>query len=148
EMKKRGVNIRVLSNSWGGGDYSRALHDAIKEANNAGILFVAAAGNSSLDTDQHPHYPSAYDVDNVIAVAALNNQNQLAGFSNYGAKTVDVGAPGVDVYSTIPDGEYEYYSGTSMATPHVAGVAALVLSREPGLSPKELAARLIETATP
>jgi subtilisin family serine protease len=150
EMKKRGVNIRVLSNSWGGGDYSRALDDAIKAANKAGILFVAAAGNSSLDTDRYPHYPSAYDVENVVAVAAINNQDQLASFSNYGEKTVDVAAPGVDVYSTVPEnmGEYEFFSGTSMATPHVAGVAALVLSIEPNLSPKELAQRLIETSTP
>jgi subtilisin family serine protease len=150
EMKKRGVNIRVLSNSWGGGDYSRALHDAIKAANDAGIIFVAAAGNSSLDTDKYPHYPSAYDVDNVVAVAAINNQDSLAGFSNYGAKTVDVAAPGVDVYSTVPKniGDYEFFSGTSMATPHVAGVAALILSRNPNMSPKDIAERLIKTATP
>lgn len=148
EMQKRGVNIRVLSNSWGGGDYSRALHDAIKEANDAGILFVAASGNSSTDTDRYPHFPSSYESDNVVAVAAMNNREELAGFSNYGAKTVDLAAPGVDVYSTVPGEDYAFYSGTSMATPHVSGVAALVLSREPKLTPKQLAERLIKTSKP
>lgn len=146
EMKKRGVNIRILSNSWGGGDYSRALHDAILEANKAGILFVAAAGNSSLDTDTHPHYPSAYDAENVLSVAALSNQDKLATFSNYGATTVDVAAPGVDVYSTVTGGGYEYFSGTSMATPHVSGVAALLLARDPSLKPKQIIERLIKTS--
>jgi subtilisin family serine protease len=148
EMKKRGVNIRVLSNSWGGGDYSRALHDAIKDLNEAGILFVAAAGNSAMDTDRYPHFPSSYEVDNVLAVAAINNQDKMANFSNYGAKTVDVGAPGVDVYSTVTGNGYEYFSGTSMATPHVAGVAALVLADNPDYTPKQLTERLIKTAQP
>jgi len=148
EMKRRGVNLRVLSNSWGGGDYSRALHDAIKECNKEGILFVAAAGNSATDTDRHPHFPSAYDVDNVLAVAAINNQDKMASFSNYGAKTVDIGAPGVDIYSTVTGNGYEYFSGTSMATPHVAGVAALLLSKHEKLTPKEIINRLIETAKP
>lgn len=147
EMKKRGVNIRVLSNSWGGGDYSRALHDAILEANKAGILFVAAAGNSSLNTDAHPHYPSAYDAENVLSVAALSNQDKLAVFSNYGAKTVDVAAPGVDIYSTVTGGGYEYFSGTSMATPHVSGLAALLLARDSNLKPKQIIDRLIKTST-
>lgn len=148
EMKKRGVNIRVLSNSWGGGDYSQALHDAIKELNKQGILFVAAAGNSATNTDKYPHYPSSYQADNVISVAAINNQDNLASFSNYGAKSVHVAAPGVDVYSTIPGNDYAYFSGTSMATPHVSGVAALMLAHDPNLTPKEIIHKMITTATP
>jgi subtilisin family serine protease len=148
DMKERGVNLRVLSNSWGGGDYSRALHDAIKALNQAGILFVAAAGNASTDTDRYPHYPSSYDVENVISVAAIDNQDQLARFSNYGATTVDVAAPGVDIYSTVTGNDYLYFSGTSMATPHVSGVAALVLAQHADLSAKQLAQILIDTAQP
>lgn len=148
KMKNRGVNIRVLSNSWGGGDYSRALHDAIKEANEAGILFVAAAGNSSMDTDRNPHYPSAYDAENVLSIAAMNNQDKLATFSNYGEKTVDLAAPGVDIYSTVTGNQYEFFSGTSMATPHAAGVAALIYAVDPNIKPKEVVDRLIKTATP
>ncbi|MCS6885534.1 MAG: S8 family peptidase [Acidobacteriota bacterium] len=148
EMKERGVNVRILSNSWGGSEYSRALHDAIIEANKAGILFVAAAGNARFDTDQHPHYPSSYDAENVLSVAALNNKDELATFSNYGAKSVDVAAPGVDIYSTVSGGGYEYFSGTSMATPHVSGTAALMLARHPSVSPKEAIDRLIEASHP
>jgi subtilisin family serine protease len=148
EMKKRGVNIRILSNSWGGGDYSKALHDAIKELNKQGILFVAAAGNSATDTDRYPHYPSSYQADNVLSVAAINNQDNIASFSNYGAKSVHVGAPGVDVYSTITGNDYAYFSGTSMATPHVSGVAALMLAHDPSLTPKEIINKIVTTATP
>lgn len=148
EMKARGVNIRVLSNSWGGGGYSRALEDAIKDANEAGILFVAAAGNDGVDTDDDPHYPSAYDVPNVVSVAALDSQDSLAWFSNYGAETVDLAAPGVDIYSTVLDGRFQHYSGTSMATPYVSGAAGLILAKYPKLTPAELKARLMDSAVP
>ena len=148
EMKKRGVNIRVLSNSWGGGDYSQALHDAIKALNKEGILFVAAAGNSATNTDTYPHYPSSYKSDNVLSVAAINNQDYLASFSNYGANSVHIGAPGVDVYSTVTGNDYAYFSGTSMATPHVSGVASLVLANNPTLTPKQIIETIVTTATP
>jgi subtilisin family serine protease len=147
EMKKRGVNIRILSNSWGGGDYSKALHEAIKALNKEGILFVAAAGNSAMDTDKYPHYPSSYEADNVLSVAAINNQDSMASFSNYGAKSVHIGAPGVDIYSTIPGNDYAFFSGTSMATPHVSGVASLILTNHSSLTPKELIDRVVSTAT-
>jgi subtilisin family serine protease len=143
--KRDGVNIRVISASWGSTSRSRALEDVIRKAGEADILFVAAAGNDGADADRRPHYPSGYKLPNVLAVAALDRKDELAGFSNYGAKGVHVAAPGKEILSTWLGGEYEEHSGTSMATPFVAGVAALVLSAEPGLSMKELRERLINT---
>ena len=124
-----GANVRVLSNSWGGGGFSQALLDQINKANANGMLFVAAAGNSGTNNDTTPFYPATYDAPNVVAVAATDNTDARASFSNYGATTVDLGAPGVDVLSTIIGNSYAYFSGTSMATPHVSGAAALVLSK-------------------
>lgn len=144
-MRKRGVNIRVLSNSWGGGAYARSLESAIERARNAGILFVAAAGNESNDNDSNPTYPAGYEVENVISVAAIDQNGNLASFSNYGAATVDVAAPGVAVYSTKPGNAYQNLSGTSMATPHVSGVAALVAAHEPALSVSDLVTRIRST---
>jgi len=147
-MKQRGVNIKVLSNSWGGGGYSQSLADAIQAAAGAGILFVAAAGNSSADNDVTPSYPASYDISNVVSVAAVDHNGNLATFSNYGATTVDLAAPGVNILSTTPNNSYSSFSGTSMATPHVSGVAALVASREPNLSVTDLKNRLINTTKP
>ena len=139
---------RILSNSWGGGGHSQALYDAIVCARDAGVIFLAAAGNSGLDTDSQPHYPSSYDVENIIAVSAIDRNGQLAGWSNYGKNTVDVGAPGVDIFSSVSesDSSYAYYSGTSMATPHVAGVVALMLANNTGLSATDAKAQLLSTS--
>jgi uncharacterized repeat protein (TIGR01451 family) len=130
-----GANVRVLSNSWGwNGDFSQALLDQINRANSSDMLFVASTGNGGEDrvgdnNDTAPFYPSSYTAPNVIAVAATDNNDALASFSNYGANSAHLGAPGVLIYSTIMGGLYDYWSGTSMASPHVSGAAALVLSR-------------------
>src|SRR2546427_557202 len=124
-----GANVRVLSNSWGGGAFSQALLDEINRANANDMLFVAAAGNSGTPNDLFPLYPASYNAPNVVAVAATDNTDSLAFFSNFGPNTVHLGAPGVDVLSTTIGGTYAYFSGTSMATPHVSGAALLVLSK-------------------
>ncbi len=127
----------LSSNSWGGGSFSIALEAAIQDAYTAGVLFVAAAGNSGGDNDIYPHYPSSYTIGNIVAVGATdhNDQRVNAGWaSNYGITSVDIGAPGLDIYSTVPSGGYGYKSGTSMATPHVSGVLALVKGQFPGIT--------------
>jgi subtilisin family serine protease len=143
-----GVNINLTNNSWGGGGYEQSLYDAIAAAGNAGQLFIAAAGNYSNNNDLYPFYPASYNLDNIISVAATDRYDQLAYFSNYGATTVDLGAPGVDVLSTIPGGGYATYSGTSMASPHVSGVAALLWSLDSGLSAQEVKDLILQTAEP
>lgn len=152
-----GNGAQVLSNSWGGGGFSQALLDAIRTADQAGVLFVAAAGNSGLNTDVTPNYPSNYDVPNVMSVAATDHNDLRASFSNYGLITVDLGAPGVSIYSTVPTvgnpccsspTGYLYLNGTSMATPHVSGAAALLLSRYPGISHYQVRDRLLFNTDP
>ncbi len=128
QAKIAGVNVRVLNNSWGGGGFSQALLDEINKAGANGILFVAAAGNSSANVDGAASYPCRYTAANLVCVAATDQNDGLAWFSNYGSASVDLGAPGTNIMSTIAGGGYAYYQGTSMATPHVTGAAALVLS--------------------
>jgi subtilisin family serine protease len=123
-----GANVRVLNNSWGGGGFSQALLDQINFADAADMLFVAAAGNAGSNIDDSVSYPASYNAPNIVAVAATDNRDALASFSNYGATSVHLGAPGVSVIATYPPATYEYLSGTSMASPMVAGAAALVLS--------------------
>jgi thermitase len=145
DRKRKGVNVRIISASWGSTQNSRALHDAIKKAGDEGILFVAAAGNNGDDSDQRPHYPAGYKLPNVLSIAALDRNDQLASFSNYGAKSVHIAAPGKEILSTWLNGEFYVASGTSMATPEVAGVAALVLSVNPKMTVKELYDRLMNS---
>jgi subtilisin family serine protease len=123
-----GANVRVLSNSWGGGGFSQALLDQINRSNANDMLFVAAAGNNNRNNDSVPNYPSSYNAPNVVAVASTTNRDARSSFSNFGATSVDLGAPGSSILSTVRNGGYASFSGTSMATPHVSGAAALVLS--------------------
>ncbi|MBA3631505.1 MAG: S8 family serine peptidase [Acidobacteria bacterium] len=145
DRKRNGVNVSVINASWGSTVYSKALEDAIRAAGEAGILFVAASGNNSTDNDRSPHYPSNYDLPNVISVAALDRSDQLASFSNFGIKTVHIAAPGKDILSTWLGDSYREASGTSMATPYVAGTAALVLASEPKLSVEKLRERILQS---
>jgi subtilisin family serine protease len=146
DRKQKGVNIRVINASWGSTQYSRALEDAIKAAGEQGILFVAAAGNSSTDNDKRAHYPSNFALPNVISVAAMDRMDAITSFSNFGAKTVHIAAPGRDIHSTWLNDAYRDASGTSMAAPQVSGVAALVLASEPGLTVEKLRERILKSA--
>ncbi|MDQ1640034.1 MAG: serine protease [Pyrinomonadaceae bacterium] len=145
----KGANIRVLNNSYGGGGFDQSFLDAITGANQSGILFVAAAGNidnassDNGDNELVPHFPSSYNVPNVIGVAATDSADNLAGFSHYGANTVPLGAPGVGILSTTPGNTYSSFSGTSMASPHVAGAAALLLAANPNLTVQQLRSLLL-----
>jgi thermitase len=142
------MKVNVMSNSWGGGGFSQALMDAIQEARDAGILFVAAAGNDSNDNDAKPTYPASYELDNIVSVAALDNRDGIAGFSNYGKTKVHVAAPGVNILSTSMGSGYRTLSGTSMACPQVSGIAALMLSVDSSLAYSEIKRRLIRTSDP
>lgn len=144
-LKNAGHNVRVTNNSWGGGGFSQALSDAITASENADILFVAAAGNSAVDNDVNPHYPSSYEHDSVFSIASTTHTDAMSSFSQWGLTSVDMGAPGSAILSTVPGGGYSSYSGTSMATPHVAGAAALVLSINPTLSAIELKNLLMQS---
>jgi subtilisin family serine protease len=150
------INLVATSNSWGGGGFSQALQDAIGRANTAGILFIAAAGNSTLNCDTSSScYPAEYPNANLIAVASITNTGAISSFSNFGATTIDLGAPGSGIYSTVPVRSggnvvpgYASYSGTSMATPHVSGAAALYKSSNPSATAADIKAAIFASTVP
>jgi subtilisin family serine protease len=138
---------RVINNSWGGGGYDQALATAIQYARNRGVIVVNAAGNSSANIDASPSYPASIKYDNVLTVAATDQNNNLASFSNYGVSTVDIAAPGVSIISTYTSNRYAYMSGTSMAAPYVAGAAALIWSENPTWTYSQVINDLLSTTT-
>jgi len=145
--RTHGVNIVATNNSWGGSGGSTALRDAITAGGNAGILCIAAAGNNGSDNDSVGVFPANYVGTSGISVAATDSSNRLWSRSNYGATSVQVAAPGVEIYSTTPNNTYESYSGTSMATPHVAGLVALMAAANPQATAAQIRSTIISTVT-
>ncbi|SMB95515.1 peptidase S8 and S53 subtilisin kexin sedolisin [Hymenobacter roseosalivarius DSM 11622] len=154
DLKTRhNMNIVASNNSWGGGGFSQALSDAVDRANAKNILFIAAAGNGGSDgvgddNDAVASFPSNLPQANVIAVAAITSTGLKSGFSNFGATTVDIGAPGSGIWSSTAFNIYESYNGTSMATPHVTGAAALYASTHPGATAAQIKNALLSSAVP
>ena len=143
-----GKGIKVSSNSWGGGGYSQSFFNAIESSKAIGHIFVAAAGNSGTNNDTTPSYPASYTNDNVIAVASTTNTDAMSSFSQYGLTSVDIGAPGSSIYSTYPTNSYATLSGTSMATPHVAGVVTSVYGQNTSWTYTQVRSRVLSTARP
>ena len=140
--------VKVSNNSYGNPYYDQSFYNAINAAKSAGHVFVAAAGNAGTNNDSTPYYPAAFNLDNVISVAATDNNDQRASFSNYGASSVDLGAPGVNIASTYTGSNYVYMGGTSMACPHVAAAVGLVQLQNPGWTYAQVRSRILSTVRP
>ena len=146
-----GENYVATNNSWGGGGYSQAMNDALVRSAQQDVLFIAAAGNASLNNDTTANYPSNYSTavsagyESVVAVASLASNGALSSFSNYGGSQVDLAAPGSEIYSTLPGGAYGTYSGTSMAAPHVTGAVALYASAHPNATASQINSALLSS---
>jgi subtilisin family serine protease len=152
DLKNRhGLNIVATNNSWGGGGASTSLQAAIERANVANILFIAAAGNSTVNCETGSCYPAEYPNANVISVASITSSGSISSFSNYGSTTIDIGAPGSGIWSTVPTKSgasgYASYSGTSMATPHVTGAAALYKSLNPTANASAIKTAILSQGT-
>jgi subtilisin family serine protease len=147
-MHANGVNVWLTNNSWGGGPFSQALEDAIRASGQAGMLFVAAAGNTGLSLGSQPCYPASYDLDSIIAVAATDRNDVLWSHSNFCPIQVDLAAPGVEILSTMPGDAYSPLEGTSTAAPHVAGVASLIWDRHPSASATAVKSLLLASVDP
>lgn len=145
DLKSRGINIKIVNNSWGGGSYIQSLFLSMKSLSDDGVILTAAAGNDASDNDTIGSYPANFDIENLVSVAATTSTEDLAYFSNIGATSVDIGAPGGNILSTYPNNRYVYMSGTSMATPYVTGALALLLGNETNLTASKAVSRLYET---
>ena len=145
EKLDHGVNVVAINASWGGGASNLFLRNAINRAGDAGIVFVASAGNDAEDNDKHPHYPSSLDCPTLLSVAATASDGRLAYFSNWGRVSVDLAAPGEDILSALPDGRYDSWSGTSMAAPFVTGAVALCAARHPGETAERRVQRILDS---
>ncbi len=152
DMKRAGAPIRAVNLSIGGLQYSNAWYRALQRAREADLIVIAAAGNAGENSDRSPQYPAAFDLPNIISVAAVSSEGALASFSNYGKESVDLGAPGVGILSTYPlassSGAYVTKSGTSMASPHVAGIAALIAAANPDITARQVRSLILGTTRP
>jgi subtilisin family serine protease len=139
---------KIINLSLGGEDFSQSEYEAIETARNAGVLVIAAAGNESMDNDETPVYPASYDLENIISVTATDQDDGLPAWANYGLVSVDVAAPGVAIYSTRAVNSYQHLSGSSMAVPHVAGLAALIWANYGGLTSAQVRAGILNGVDP